>query len=83
MPLLDMLEKLGGWPVLQPDWDSSQFDWVLLMAQLRLYGQDIFISETVGPDIKNSDKYIVQVCSKHTVPTSTMSLLCPPFNNSL
>ncbi|GFG41004.1 hypothetical protein Cfor_12600 [Coptotermes formosanus] len=59
-PLLDLLDQLGGWPVLQHDWDSSQFDWVLLMAQLRLYNNDILISEWVGPDIKNSDEYIIQ-----------------------
>lgn len=83
LPLLELLEQLGGWPMLQPDWDSSQFDWVLLMAQLRLYNNDILISEWVGPDIKNSDEYIIQVCSEHIVPTSTMNLLCPPFINSL
>lgn len=60
LPLLELLEQLGGWPMLQPDWDSSQFDWVLLMAQLRLYNNDILISEWVGPDIKNSDEYIIQ-----------------------
>jgi hypothetical protein len=55
--------------MLQPNWNSSQFDWVLLMAQLRLYNNDILISEWVGPDIKNSDEYIIQVCSERTVPS--------------
>lgn len=68
-PLLDLLDELGGWPMLQPNWNSSQFDWVLLMAQLRLYNNDILISEWVGPDIKNSDEYIIQVCSERTVPS--------------
>lgn len=73
MPLLELLEQLGGWPMLQPDWDSSQFDWVLLMAQLRLYNNDILISEWVGPDIKNSDKYIIQVCSEQIVPQALLT----------
>lgn len=81
LPLLELLEQLGGWPMLQPDWDSSQFDWVLLMAQLRLYNNDILISEWVGPDIKNSDEYIIQVCCEHIVPTSTKKLPFPPFTN--
>ncbi|KAJ4440179.1 hypothetical protein ANN_08317 [Periplaneta americana] len=59
-PLLNLLDELGGWPILRPDWDSSQFDWILLMAQLRLYNNDILISEWVGPDIKNSDEYVIQ-----------------------
>jgi len=81
LPLLELLEQLGGWPMLQPDWNSSHFDWVLLMAQLRLYNNDILISEWVGPDIKNSDEYIIQVCCEHIVSTSTKKLLCPPFTN--
>ncbi|PNF39036.1 hypothetical protein B7P43_G04849 [Cryptotermes secundus] len=59
-PLLNLLDQLGGWPMLKPDWDSSQFDWVLLMAQLKLFGNDVLISEWVGPDIKNSDEYVIQ-----------------------
>jgi hypothetical protein len=64
-PLLNLLEQLGGWPMLRPDWDSSQFDWLLLMAQLRLYNNDILISQWVGPDIMNSDEYIIQVGHDH------------------
>lgn len=60
-PLLKLLEDLGGWPLLNPDWDETQFDIIWLMAQLRLFNNDILISEWVGPDIKNSDEYIIQV----------------------
>lgn len=59
-PLVDLLDLLGGWPILKPDWDSSKFDWLELMAKLRLYNNDILISEWVGPDIKNSDEYVIQ-----------------------
>nr|CAD7586899.1 unnamed protein product [Timema genevievae] len=59
-PLLFLLQQLGGWPVLEPNWDSERFDWLLLMAQLRLYNNDILISQWVGPDIRNSDHYIIQ-----------------------
>lgn len=59
-PLLDLLDKLGGWPVLKPNWNSDNFDWLDLTAKLRLYNNDIFIVEWIGPDIKNSDKNIIQ-----------------------
>lgn len=59
-PLLDLLKSLGGWPALDPDWDETNFDWLNLTAQLRLYNNDIFIVEWVGPDIKNSDENVVQ-----------------------
>uniref|UniRef100_A0A0A9XT19 Endothelin-converting enzyme 1 n=1 Tax=Lygus hesperus TaxID=30085 RepID=A0A0A9XT19_LYGHE len=60
-PLTALLDKLGGWPVLDPEWDRSKFDWLWLMAQLRLFNNDILISEWVGPDIKNSDQYVIHL----------------------
>ena len=26
-PLKDTLKEFGGWPVLEDEWDDSQFDW--------------------------------------------------------
>lgn len=59
-PLLDLLNKLGGWPAINPDWNEKGFDWLQLTAQLRMYNNDILIAEWVGPDIKNSDEYVIQ-----------------------
>ncbi|CAH0397785.1 unnamed protein product [Chilo suppressalis] len=59
-PLLDLLDILGGWPILNLQWNSSNFDWQELMAKLRLFNNDILISEWVGPDIKNSEEFVIQ-----------------------
>lgn len=59
-PLLDLLDLLGGWPILDHKWQDNGFDWIGLMAKLRLYNNDILISEWVGPDIKNSDEFVIQ-----------------------
>ncbi|XP_063380922.1 neprilysin-4-like [Cydia fagiglandana] len=59
-PLLDLLNLFGGWPILDPRWLPLNFDWLDVMAKLRLYNNDILISEWVGPDIKNSDEYVIQ-----------------------
>ncbi|XP_011548063.3 neprilysin-4 [Plutella xylostella] len=59
-PLLDLLNLLGGWPILDPNWNSTDFDWLELMAKLRLFNNDILISEWVGPDIKNSNEFVIQ-----------------------
>ncbi|XP_067013500.2 neprilysin-4 [Anabrus simplex] len=59
-PLKRLLSELGGWPILEPNWDGSRFDWIYLMARLRLYNNDILISEWIGPDIKNSSEFIIQ-----------------------
>lgn len=60
-PLLELLVALGRWPIIDDAWDETQFDVVWLMAQLKLFNNDILISEWVGPDIQNSDEYIIQV----------------------
>lgn len=60
-PLYELLESLGGWPVLDGDkWNASKFNWLELAAKLRLYNNDVFIMQWVGPDIKNSDENIIQ-----------------------
>ncbi|XP_058056004.1 neprilysin-4 [Anopheles bellator] len=60
-PLRQLLDSLGGWPVLDgPAWDGSNFDWLNLTAHIRRYNNDILIVQWVGPDIKNSDENIVQ-----------------------
>lgn len=59
-PLIRLLDQLGGWPILKSNWDPDKFDWLRLTAQLRLYNNEVLISEWVGPDIKNSDKYVIQ-----------------------
>lgn len=59
-PLLDLLDFLGGWPIIKPGWKSENFDWLELMAKLRLFNNDILISEWVGPDIKKSDEFVIQ-----------------------
>lgn len=60
-PLINLLDDLGGWPILKTSWSPEKFDWVYLVAQLRLYNNDVLISESVAPDIKNSDQYVIQV----------------------
>ncbi|XP_063218955.1 neprilysin-4-like isoform X2 [Bacillus rossius redtenbacheri] len=59
-PLLDLLRHLGGWPVLEESWDPAGFDWLQLMARLRLYNNDILVGQWVAPDIKHSDEYVIQ-----------------------
>lgn len=61
-PLLELLDELGGWPVLLGDaWNGTDYDWVRQMAQLRNYNNDILISEWVAADITNSSNHIIQL----------------------
>lgn len=60
-PLEKLLDELGGWPIIRPGWNDSGFDWVELMAKLRLYNNDILISEWVGPDMINSNEFVLHL----------------------
>lgn len=60
-PLYVLLDTLGGWPVLDGDkWNASKFNWLELSAKLRLYNNDVFLMQWVGPDIKHSTENVIQ-----------------------
>ncbi|EDV91094.1 neprilysin-4 [Drosophila grimshawi] len=59
-PLHALIRQLGGWPVLDHDWQGSHFNWQQLAATLRRYNNDILIVQWVGADIKNSEENIIQ-----------------------
>ncbi|XP_035217684.1 neprilysin-2-like [Stegodyphus dumicola] len=41
LPLLDVLNNLGGWPLLRGDnWNAASFDWIDTLGQLRRMGYD-------------------------------------------
>lgn len=63
-PLTDLLLRLGGWPVLDANWNPMTFDLETLLATLRLYSNRVLINVWVGADDKNSDVNIIMVSCK-------------------
>jgi hypothetical protein len=63
-PLLDILRKLGGWPVLDSDaWDAGKFDWRQSVFNFRAmgYSVDYFMDFSVSTDAKNSSYRSINV----------------------
>jgi len=60
-PLTDLLTELGGWPVLDPNWDESKFDLETVVAKLRLYGSRALVNMWVGVDDRHSDVHVIAV----------------------
>ena len=67
-PLLDILESLGGWPVLKGYlWDGSSWSWqnTFLKAKKLGYNTDFIFKFTITPDLLNNTIRIIQVRKCH------------------
>lgn len=56
-PILNILQELGGWPVLDGDkWNEKDFTWVQSVYKFRKvgYSVDYFLDFSIGIDLKNS-----------------------------
>jgi neprilysin len=63
-PLRDVIDSLGGWPVLEPDWLMSRSDWTLEKMLGRLRGRhetQVLVVMWVAADDKNSSANVIQV----------------------
>ena len=62
-PLLGVIEKLGGWPVLSPKWDKKSFDWKkwVSLANNLGYSNEYLIPIEITLDEKNSSHLVIQV----------------------
>lgn len=61
-----ILKDLGSWPVLEgANWDEGSFDWRKSVYKFRVmgYSVDYFMDFSVGVDVKNSTKRIIDVSS--------------------
>ena len=65
-PTKDVLQKLGGWPVLEKDWDESSFDWKEAVYKFRKEGfsVDYIFDFSINIDLKNSTTRVIDVSSQ-------------------
>lgn len=63
-PLMNVLNRYGGWPLLQSNWSAPASQTIeQLMGQMRSeLNEHFLISILVGPDDKNSSVNILLVC---------------------
>lgn len=73
-PVLEVLSRLGGWPVIEKDWKApKKFSAEQLFGRLRgEYGESVIIELFVGADDKNSSVNIIQVLSMGVYTTRTL-----------
>ena len=66
-PLQDMLKTLGGWPVLEENWDETKFSWIDSTYRLRRngYSTDYLIDFSIVTDSKNSSWRLIDIDQGH------------------
>lgn len=61
-PLKVLIRNLGGWPVLDENWETPKTSLEQMLAKIRgKYNEAILVAVVVGPDDKNSSANILQV----------------------
>ncbi|RXG60728.1 hypothetical protein Avbf_17363 [Armadillidium vulgare] len=54
-PILKVLDRFGGFPIISENWNENDFDWLKVLALFhKKYGVIRFISVLIGQDEKNS-----------------------------
>lgn len=63
-PMLNIQESMGGWPVIKGDsWDEKSWSWQQSVREFRKrgYSTDYIFDFSVGTDLKNSTRRIIDV----------------------
>ena len=60
-PLHEQLEKFGGWPLIDPNWNEDEFNFMKLLSDLRMVNNKYFVNGYVTVDYKNSSNHIFKV----------------------
>jgi hypothetical protein len=61
-PLINVLSHLGGWPVVSPEFDHSNWSLEVVLGQLRgNYNAPVLFRVFVDIDDKNSSVRVIQV----------------------
>ncbi|CAO1411707.1 unnamed protein product [Diamesa hyperborea] len=63
-PLFKVIDQFGGWPVLDPNWNESNFHWQETLDNFFEYGfiTNFLLAFFIGIDDRNTSKNILYVC---------------------
>lgn len=60
IPLVELLDEFGGWPMATNDWKENSFDWQAALTHHVMFPTPL-ISITVHKDSKNSTQRVIYV----------------------
>jgi hypothetical protein len=59
--LKNLLKEIGGWPLIDDNWDESKYDWINALIISIRNNIKIFLTITVEPDVRNISRSLIQV----------------------
>lgn len=60
-PLQQLLESLGRWPIVNSKWEENKTNLAELLAEIKLFNNDVIAAIWVNADTKNSSFNIIQI----------------------
>ncbi|KAJ8664438.1 hypothetical protein QAD02_006100 [Eretmocerus hayati] len=73
--LIEMIDQVGGWPIIRKSWDGSKFEWSKLTMELQDAGlfHNMFIKVFYEKSQEDKNKYIIRLDGYHTkIPANTL-----------
>jgi hypothetical protein len=67
-------DQIGGWPILNPNWNASNFDLFKALAKLRAYGDEPFFSLSVDQDMEKPSDNLIFITEPETFATKDVLL---------
>jgi hypothetical protein len=55
------IKKIGGLPVIDKNWDESEYDWINALIELNRNGIPELLSIKVEPDLRNTSRSLIEV----------------------
>ncbi len=59
--LKNFLKKIGGWPLIDENWDESEYDLINTLIELNRNGIPELLSISVYPDVRNTSRSLISV----------------------
>ncbi len=60
-PILEVIETFGGWPMINLQWTTQDYDILSVVGELSKLGVGVFISSQVVPSFEDSTKHVMMV----------------------
>ena len=60
-PVIDMVNDYGGWPMINPSWNSNGYDIMDIVGRLSQLGLGVFVNSQIRPSFDDSTVNVMTV----------------------